>query len=52
MEETLSALVRRVLGESVSVDVEQIDELPRDPRGKLRYFVRDDTQPSPPEGSA
>jgi phenylacetate-CoA ligase len=50
--ETLSALARRVLGESVSVDVEQIDELPRDPRGKLRYFVRDDPQPSPPEGSA
>jgi phenylacetate-CoA ligase len=39
--ESLAGLVRRVLGGEVKIGVEQVEELPRDPSGKLRYFVRD-----------
>jgi hypothetical protein len=40
--ETLRGLVGRALGESVELAVEQVPELPRDPSGKLRYFVADE----------
>ena len=39
---SIRELVRKVLGEETDVSVEQVPELPRDPSGKLRYFVRDD----------
>ena len=38
--DAVRALVRRVLGDAVRLDVEQVGTLPRDPSGKLRYFVR------------
>jgi phenylacetate-CoA ligase len=42
--ETLRGIVSRVLGPEVELAIEQVAELPRDPSGKLRYFV-DDTRP-------
>jgi len=45
----LREIVGRVLGESTALDVECVSELPRDPGGKLRYFI-DDTAPPPQHG--
>ena len=39
--DTLRGIVARVLGPQVELEVEQVRELPRDPSGKLRYFVDD-----------
>ena len=44
--EALRGIVSRVLGASLSLAIEQVPELPRDPSGKLRYFI-DDTRPRP-----
>ena len=44
--ETLRGIVARVLGDRVRLGIEQVPELPRDPSGKLRYFVADDAPPS------
>jgi phenylacetate-CoA ligase len=50
-ETALRASVARVLGADVRLAVEQVSELPRDPSGKLRYFV-DETRGRPAAGTA
>ena len=42
--EALRAIVARVLGGDIALSIEQVADLPRDPSGKLRYFV-DETRP-------
>jgi phenylacetate-CoA ligase len=43
--ERLREIVARVLGADVALAIEQVSELPRDPSGKLRYFVSEEGSP-------
>jgi phenylacetate-CoA ligase len=43
----LREIVARILGSRVELSVEQVPELPRDPSGKLRYFVSEISPPRP-----
>jgi phenylacetate-CoA ligase len=51
-EQRLREMFQKMIGETVGLSIEQVAELPRDPSGKLRYFIEEQLPRGAGEGGA